>query len=188
MFFKTGALKHFSIFTGKHRFWSLFLLKSNSIAIVFQWILINFYEQLFLKNTSSDCFFQLDKVTFRYWVSVHPPNQKHNVEWFLLKRFVNLVRVCSLHMYVLFSRNQPNIFLLINLQKTKTCPKKTFVMKLLVLGYWLLVLKQNFNSLDRFLSITSCLFNSNPINRWIHLSKSLGTLLSCDLFRKRIDK
>ena len=40
-------------------------------------------------------------------------DQKHNVEWFLLKRFVDLFRVC----YII-SRNDSNTFLLINLQKT----------------------------------------------------------------------
>ena len=47
-------------------------------------------------------------------------NQKHNLGWFLLRRFVDLSRVCSLHT---ISRNQNNTFLLINMQKTKTCSK-----------------------------------------------------------------
>ena len=46
-------------------------------------------------------------------------NQKHNVGWFLLKMFVDIPRVCSLHN----SRNYCNTFILIHLQKRKTCPK-----------------------------------------------------------------
>ena len=38
-------------------------------------------------------------------------NQHHNVGWFLLRRFVDLLRVCALH---IISRNHSNTFLLIN--------------------------------------------------------------------------
>ena len=48
-------------------------------------------------------------------------NQKYNVGWFLQGIFVDLPRVSSLH---IISRNHSNTFLLINLQKTKTCPSK----------------------------------------------------------------
>ena len=48
-------------------------------------------------------------------------NQKH-VEWFLLKKFEDLVRLC--YVYII-NRNYSNMLLLINLQKTKTCPKWT---------------------------------------------------------------
>ena len=41
-------------------------------------------------------------------------NQKHKVGWFLLIRFVDLLKVCSLH---IISRNHSNMFLLINLEK-----------------------------------------------------------------------
>ena len=44
-------------------------------------------------------------------------NRKHNVGWFLVRRFVDLVRVISLHM---ISKNHSNTFLLINMQKTKS--------------------------------------------------------------------
>ena len=57
-------------------------------------------------------------VTVKHWASV--TFQKHNVRWFLLRGFADLVRVCSLH---IISRNYPNKFLLIRMQKTKTCPK-----------------------------------------------------------------
>ena len=48
-------------------------------------------------------------------------NKKHNFGWFLLKRVVVFYKVCSLH---IISRNHSNTFLLINLQKGKTCPKE----------------------------------------------------------------
>ena len=38
-------------------------------------------------------------------------NQKHNVRWFLLRRFVDLLRAWSLH---IIKRNHPNKFLLIS--------------------------------------------------------------------------
>ena len=47
-------------------------------------------------------------------------NQKHNVGWFLLQEFVDLIRVL---VETNFIRNHSNALLLINLQKTKTCPK-----------------------------------------------------------------
>ena len=43
------------------------------------------------------------------------------MEWFLLRRFVDPLRACSLK---IISRNHTNMFLLINLQKTITCPKQ----------------------------------------------------------------
>ena len=45
-------------------------------------------------------------------------NQKHNVGWFLLKRFVDLFRV-----HYIIHRNYFTTFLLIHLLKTKPCPK-----------------------------------------------------------------
>ena len=41
-------------------------------------------------------------------------SQQHSVEWFLLRRFVDLLRVCSL---LIINRNYTNTFLLIILQK-----------------------------------------------------------------------
>ena len=43
------------------------------------------------------------------------------VAWFLQRSFVDLFRVCSLH---IISRNHSNTILLITPQKTRTCPKK----------------------------------------------------------------
>ena len=62
MFFKIGILNNFTIFTGKHLYWSLFLLKLQALRPttlfkrdsntgVFLWILRNFVEWLFLYNT-----------------------------------------------------------------------------------------------------------------------------------------
>ena len=45
-------------------------------------------------------------------------NQKHNVGWFQLRRFVDLLRVCSLHS---ISRKHPNTFC------SLTCRKQKFV-------------------------------------------------------------
>ena len=39
------------------------LFKSDFNTGAFLWILQNFYEQLFLKNTSGGCFYRFDKVT-----------------------------------------------------------------------------------------------------------------------------
>ena len=37
-------------------------------------------------------------------------NKKHSVGWFLLKRFVDLFRVCSLHLYILLVETIPTRF------------------------------------------------------------------------------
>ena len=70
-------------------------------------------------------------------------DQKLNVGCFL-KRVVDLVRVSFLHT---ISRNHSNMFLLINLQKTKTCPNKKHCSNDYLFRY------QDFDSLSRFLSI-----------------------------------
>ena len=63
--------------------------------------------------------FQFDKVTVQYRASADLLFLiKNNVGWFPLKRFVDLFRVG----YVI-SRKHFNTFLLINLQKTKSCLK-----------------------------------------------------------------
>ena len=51
---------------------------------------------------------------------------KNNVGWFLLKRFVDLVRVRYLQ---IISRNRSNMLLLISPQKTGICPKKNTALK-----------------------------------------------------------
>ena len=54
--------------------------------------------------------------------------------WFLLNRFVDLLRKCYLH---IINRNHSNTLLLINLQKTKTCLNKVLQQRLfiLILGF-----------------------------------------------------
>ena len=129
MFLKTGVVRNAAIFTGKHLSWSLFLIatlfqprpKRHSNTIVFLWILGNFYETAFFVD-SRGCFCQFDKVTIQWWASADLLFliKTKNVGWFLLKRFVDMVRKCYLH---ITCRNHSNTILLINLQKTKTCPK-----------------------------------------------------------------
>ena len=55
-------------------------------------------------------------------------NQKHNVGWFLPKKFVDLFR----ERYII-NRKHSNTFLLIDLQKTKLVQSKTLVQGLFVL-------------------------------------------------------
>ena len=68
-----------------------FLFNKDSNKVGFKLKLVKFREQVFLQNTSGSCFYQFDKVT----------SQKQNVGWFLLKRFVDLVRVCSSHIILI---------------------------------------------------------------------------------------
>ena len=58
------------------------------------------------------------KLSNKCWASLL--NQKNNLGWFLLRRFVDLVGVYSL---LIISTNHSNIFLLLDLQKnrSKTC-------------------------------------------------------------------
>ena len=67
VFYEIAVLKHFSIFTGKHMCWSLFLiklkswrpatlLKEDSNTLVFQWILQNFQGHLFWRTFANGCF------------------------------------------------------------------------------------------------------------------------------------
>ena len=90
--------------------------KRDSNAGVFLWILRTVLRGF--ENTSGVCFCQFDKVTVQYWASAGPLFLiKNNRGRFLLKRFVDLLRLFSLH---IIKRNHSNTFLLINLQKTKT--------------------------------------------------------------------
>ena len=120
IFFKTGVIRNFAIFTGKHLCWSLFLIKNSFISTLFQkrlqhrwflWKLWNFYEHLLLCNTSGDCLCQFDKELL---YDGHLPifSKTKYVGLFLLKRFVDLVRVCYLHV---ISRNRSSTLSLINL-------------------------------------------------------------------------
>ena len=78
-----------------------------------------FLRAVFLQNPPVAAFFSLIKQKFGIGLFIGPlRNQKHNVRGFLLNSFVDLFRV----LYII-SRNHFYTFLLINLQKTKTCPK-----------------------------------------------------------------
>ena len=126
MFFKIGVLKKFA--TVKHQCWSPFLIKLKKEEIPTQVFSSEHYEIfknsfLYRATTSSGCFSQFDKVTNYLVLGICWPslvNQKYNVGWFLLKRFVHLHRACSLH---IISRNHSNTLLLINMQKARTCSK-----------------------------------------------------------------
>ena len=50
-------------------------------------------------------------------------NQKHDVGWFLLRRFVDLVRLYSL---LIISRDHSNMFLLLDLQKNRSNIKNRY--------------------------------------------------------------
>ena len=66
MFFKTGVIRNFAIFTekpyGLQRYFNL-VPKETSTQVLPCEYCKNFYEQLFLYNTSDGCFCQFDKVT-----------------------------------------------------------------------------------------------------------------------------
>ena len=77
-----------------------------------------FLRTAFLQKTPGSYSFQFDKVTVQHWASADLSFLiKNNVGWFLQKRFKDLFKV----RYIV-SRNHSNTFLLINLQKSKTCP------------------------------------------------------------------
>ena len=71
-------------------------------------------------------------------------NQKHNVGWFLLKRFVDLFRVCYLHT---ISRNNSNIHLLMNLMEKKSCPQQKTTAKAICSDSRILTVQTGFCSL-----------------------------------------
>ena len=54
-------------------------------------------------------------------------NQKHNLGWLLLIRVVDLVDLSMFFTYISISHS--NTFLLMNFQKTKTCPKENIAVK-----------------------------------------------------------
>ena len=66
MFFKIAVLKNFTIYTGKHLCWSLFLIELQAsgtatllkrVQQVFSWEYCEIFKNsFFLWNTSGDCF------------------------------------------------------------------------------------------------------------------------------------
>ena len=75
VFCSKGVLKNFAIFTGKHLYWNLFLiklhawrpatlLKRDSNTDFFLLRLRNFLEQIFLQNISGECFWKVHTENF----------------------------------------------------------------------------------------------------------------------------
>ena len=120
MFFKIGVLRNSPVFTGKHVCWSLFLIQFQALrpAQVFSSEYCEIFTNSFFyrtpRVTSADLLFLI----------------KNNAGWFLLKRFVDLVRVRYLEIII---RNHSSTLLLINLQKRKLVQSKALKQRLFVL-------------------------------------------------------
>ena len=68
MFFRIVVLKNFSVFTGKHQCWSLFLIKLQTWRLAkrlqnkcFPVNIAKFLRTPFLQNTSGGCFYKMMK-------------------------------------------------------------------------------------------------------------------------------
>ena len=126
MFFKISVLKNFA--TVKHLCWSLFLIelkKEEAPTRAFSCKHCEIFKNSFLYRTSTSggWFCRFGKEANCSVLGICQPsliNQKHNMGWFLLKRFVHLRRTFSLH---IISRNHYNTFLFINMRKAKTCSR-----------------------------------------------------------------
>ena len=109
MFIKTGVVKNFA--TVKHLRWSVFLIKLKKR-------LQHWCFPLNIANFSRADFF----IEHLWWLLLSVSqsnctalgicrsfliNQKHNLGWFLLRRFVDLSRVCSLHVIIRNHSNMP---------------------------------------------------------------------------------
>ena len=153
MFFKIGVVKHFTIFIRKHLCWNYFLVQFQACRATI----------LLKRDSSTDVFSDICErhlrtaasllLTIKLVIKVlgicRPSllNQKHNMGWFLLRRFGDLIRVYSL---LIISRNHSNTFK-IELQKEKNLSKVKYY------GGGYLFCCQDFDSLDRLLSTTQCL-------------------------------
>ena len=80
IFFKTGVVRNFAIFTGKHLCWSFFLIKfaglstSSQKRLQHRWLQQSencdiFMNRFYFWNTSGGCFCQFDKVTVQWWAT-----------------------------------------------------------------------------------------------------------------------
>ena len=79
---------------------------------------------------------------------------------------------CYLH---IINRNHCSTLLLINLQKTRTCPKHCTDVGVCTMQ-------------TGFCLVLNVYFNDVQIKRWLYLSSSIyGIPLRCDLFRKRMN-
>ena len=124
MFSKIGALKNFAKFPGKHLCWNYFLINYRPGGLGFYsketptQVLSCEYCKIFKKTyfeehlrTAASALLIINLVII---IGSSLVNQKHNLGWFLLRRFVDLVRIYSL---LIISRNHSNRFLLLDLQK-----------------------------------------------------------------------
>ena len=126
MLYRVGVLKTFA--SVKYLCWSLFLIKlkkEEAPTQVFSYEHCKIFKSSFLYRTTTfgGCFCKFDKVANCSVLGICRPsfiNQKHNMGWLLLKRFVHLCRTFSLH---IISRNHYNTFLFINMRKAKTCSR-----------------------------------------------------------------
>ena len=158
MFFKISALKHFAIFTRKHLCRNYFLIKLQACRS----------EILLKRDSNTDVFLECCKILgtpvsknickrlllifklLMLLLGICRPsllNQKHNVGWFLLIRFIDLARVYS---SLVISRNHSNTFV-IDMQKTKILTNVKYCNKGSLFWY------QDFDSFDKLLSTTYCL-------------------------------
>ena len=112
---KTPVLK--LLFSKVIQSWrSAILLKGGSNTGVFLWILQNFSDHLFWRTSAKGCFCTSNhKVSNKCWASFL--NQKHDVGCYLLRRFVDLLRLYDL---LNISRNHSNKFLLLDLEKNRS--------------------------------------------------------------------
>ena len=108
---------------------SLFLIKlkkKEALTQVFSYEHCKMFKNSFLyrRTTFSYCFCQFDEEATCSILGICRSlnNQKHNMGWFLLKRFVHLCRSFSLHV---IGRSHSNTFLVIKMQKGTTCLKYT---------------------------------------------------------------
>ena len=106
-------------------------------------------------------------------------NQKHNVGWFLLKKFIDVGRVFSLHI----SRNHSKRFYWLTCRKQKLVQSKTLQQWLfvLILGFW------QFRQVFVHYLMPVLLICKWQVATFIKLSL-LWIPFRGDVFRKRIDQ
>ena len=132
MFFKIGVLKNFAIFAGKQICWSNLLIKlqawrsaillKETLTLVFSCeyckIFNNTYFEKHLRTADSVLLIMKLIISIGHLFLI-----KNMMGWFLLRKFVDLVRVYSL----LIIRNHSNTFLLVDLQKNRIKVNKKLV-------------------------------------------------------------
>ena len=155
MFFKICVIRNFAIFIEKHLCWSLFLIKLKAgLQLYFNFVAKETWTQEIPVKIAK--FLQVFYMEYFRWLLLSVwcncsvmgicrsslLNQKQNMwAFFLLKSFVNLVRVCYLH---IISKNHSNSLSLTSLLETKVKQSKALQQRLFV------------DSVDWFLSITQC--------------------------------